>query len=131
MLNAIRRLLPSNTNEVFPIIFALLWGAWTVAPFSAFGASPTFKHMTDVLPEDTWGNLVIVAGVVGLIGLALDWSWLRALASITRFFVWILIAIIAYRTSPTTLVAPVYIWMATASGWAFMVIMLGWRRQHD
>ena len=131
MLNAIRRLLPSNTNEVFPIFFALLWGAWTVAPFSAFGASPTFKHMTDVLPEHMWGALVLATAVPGLIALALDWTWLRAVTCLSRFFVWLLVAIISFTTSPTTLVAPTYGWMAMASGWNFLVIMLGWRRQHD
>ena len=118
------RRLALHPHEALGVLFALMWGTWVILPFGAFEPSPPYRNLAALMPEVGWGALVLVAGIMGLVGLLTLSTSLRVVSISVRIFIWMLIAVSTARTEPPSLVAPIYFWVAISASYAYIAIMM-------
>ncbi len=69
------------------------WGYGVLTHPGMFAENPSFRGMSAILSQSTWGSIALLLGLSGLLGLGINGFWkatpfIRAASSAGRAFVW-------------------------------------------
>jgi hypothetical protein len=98
-------------------VFIFLWGARLLWVGDTFGSSPSFRVMALIAPEDGWGAVMVMVGLLKLVALRVGDHIARAAASFLGTTVWMLIWASISTANPAGTGVVVYSSFVVFSAW--------------
>lgn len=88
-----------HVTERWQAVYALVWGAWLLAPPSSFGLVPAWRILTLFAPEWVWGLASMAAGLLAFAA-TFNGPGLRSAANLWMVLGWLFIGISALLSFP-------------------------------
>lgn len=95
-------------------ILGLLWGIWSMTPFvQVMDSTPAFKVALEIMPEWSWGLLIVGLSFVKLTANLLHLGWgIRAFTNFAVAAFWLVLSIAIAVSNWASTGFIVYIWLA-------------------
>jgi hypothetical protein len=112
--------LPTRWPEWILASMLTSWGGILLRPENTFGSSPSYEGLARIASEQTWGWFCLGAGVIRLIALTVNGSWvpttyhLRSLTAFLSCFFWLQITIGFMASGNASTGLAVYPWLLIA-----------------
>lgn len=98
------------------------WGLLALVNPGIMSRSSNWHQMLDMMPERSWGVIVLGAGLIRLAALTINGAWrhsphLRAICAFLAVFVWLQITFALLTNDVTTFAFAVYPWFLLLDMW--------------
>lgn len=103
--------------EFLLAVFLFLWGARLLWPGDTFGSAASFRVMALIAPEEGWGAVMVMVGLLKLTALRVGDHIARAGVSFLGTMVWALIWASISTANPNGTGVVVYSSFAVLSAW--------------
>jgi hypothetical protein len=121
-LQRLKRLLQDadfEFTEFKNALLAILYGAWLLNPtWHTFASSHSYDAMAWLAPEEVWGTLICVLGLLQMLGFVGERRRMRQRASGVGVFVWASITTALWLANPASTAVPVYGLFTFSSAWS-------------
>jgi len=118
---------PGDTAELSVGLSAMGLGAWLLIPqfetFAAGGAS-IYREMAAVMPEEGWGVLMLVLGLLSWAGILIGSRVVRQYTMVAMFVLWMSIGLMMASGDIAATGAPMYVSEAVISFIALIRLQL-------
>lgn len=84
-------------------IFKFIFGVWFLLPFDTFSDTNTYRLMGQIAPEEVWGILFLVIGVIQMWGLVDGRHYIiRSWVSLIGVNLWLALSILSLYGNPSS-----------------------------
>ncbi len=115
----------------YSALAAVLWGGWLLNPaYDTFSSGAAFSVMARIAPEETWGTVVGIIGLLGLWAVRTGWLRLEIYAAVGLFFVWIVLVLVYAVAAFQTTGVPIYSVLVLITADAYIAARIQWLKEN-
>jgi hypothetical protein len=109
--------------EFIATYILLGWGFILLLPFQTFESSGAFKVMESIMPENCWGYVTLILGLILLTGNLLNNYTLRKYSLLLSCLVWVVVFSSLFLANKSSTGTIAYLGYALLSKWLFSEVV--------